>query len=157
MRGVAQPQGRERKADTDAAVRVLKRRGLRASASRRLILEILRDATAPLSAPEIARGPGTEGSIGLDLASVYRNLETLAEHELVQEIHAGRGPGRYVLAGTAAREYLACDDCGRILEIDRAELDEVRTLIRERYGYEVEFTRVPMVGRCGRCLSNSGR
>jgi len=122
-----------------------------------MILDFLRSAPGPLSAPEIARGPGGEGSSGLDLASVYRNLETLAEHDLVHEIHAGRGPGRYVLAGAAAREYLACEACGRVLEIDPAELDEVRTLIRERYGYEVAFRRVPMVGRCGRCVPNSCR
>ncbi len=156
---MARPHGREGIANptsADAAVAVLKRRGLRASASRRLILQILWGATTPLSAREISRGPGG-GSIGLDLASVYRNLEILAEHDLVHEIQAGRGPGRYVPAGLGEREYLACDRCGGILDVDPHELDGFRELIRERYGYEVTFRRVPMVGRCGRCLSKSGR
>jgi Fur family transcriptional regulator, ferric uptake regulator len=134
----------------DAAVTTLKRQGLRASASRRMIIQILRETVAPLSAREISSGPDG-GSIGLDLASVYRNLEILEEHGLVHQIQAGRGPGRYVLAGGVDREYLACDRCGAIADVDPDEMDSVRTVIRERYGYEVTFRHVPMVGLCRQC------
>jgi Fur family transcriptional regulator, ferric uptake regulator len=134
----------------DAALSALKRRGLRASASRRMILQILRETPSPLSAREISRGPDG-GSIGLDLASVYRNLEILEDHGLVDQIQAGKGPGRYVLAGGAEREYLMCNRCGAIAEVDPDELESVRAVIRERYGYEVSFRHVPMVGTCRRC------
>jgi Fur family transcriptional regulator, ferric uptake regulator len=136
----------------DRFVAALKSRGLRASASRRMIIQILRDSGTPLSAREIAHGPDGE-SIGLDLASVYRNLEVLEQHGLVHQIHAGKGPGRYFLAQAEDREYLACHRCGQIAEVDAIELDEVRALVRERYGYEVSFKRVPMVGLCRRCAS----
>ncbi len=139
----------------DAAVSALRRRGLRASSSRRLIIQILRETVAPLSAREISRGPDG-ASIGLDLASVYRNLEILEEHGLVDQIQAGRGPGRYVLAGGVEREYLVCDRCGAIADLDPGEMDGVRTVIRERYGYEVTFRRVPMVGLCQKCRSAAG-
>jgi Fur family transcriptional regulator, ferric uptake regulator len=138
----------------DRFVCALKSRGLRASASRRLIIQILRDTRTPLSAREIGQGPDGE-SIGLDLASVYRNLEVLEQHGLVHEIHPGKGPGRYVLAQAEDREYLVCDGCGGIEGVDAIELDGVRALVRERYGYEVSFKRVPMVGRCRRCGSAS--
>jgi Fur family transcriptional regulator, ferric uptake regulator len=140
----------------DAAVTTLKRQGLRASASRRMIIQILRETVAPLSAREISSGPDG-GSIGLDLASVYRNLEILEEHGLVHQIQAGRGPGRYVLAGGVDREYLACDRCGAIADVDPDELDSVRRVIRERYGYEVTFRHVPMVGLCRQCLAEADR
>jgi Fur family transcriptional regulator, ferric uptake regulator len=140
----------------DAAVTTLKRQGLRASASRRMIIQILRETVAPLSAREISSGPDG-GSIGLDLASVYRNLEILEEHGLVHQIQAGRGPGRYVLAGGVDREYLACDRCGAIADVDPDEMDSVRTVIRERYGYEVTFRHVPMVGLCRQCLAEVDR
>lgn len=140
----------------DAAVSALKRRGLRASASRRMIIEILRETVAPLSAREISRGPDG-GSIGLDLASVYRNLEILEEHGLVHQIQAGRGPGRYLLAGGVEREYLVCDRCGAIADVDPDEMDGVRTVIRERFGYEVRFRRVPMVGLCRKCFAEAAR
>lgn len=129
---------------------MLKRRGLRASASRRMIIQILWETAIPLSAREISRGPDG-GSIGLDLASVYRNLEILEDHGLVDQIQVGRGPGRYVLAGGAGREYLVCDRCGAITDLDPDDTDSVRATIHERYGYEVTFRHVPMVGICGNC------
>jgi Fur family ferric uptake transcriptional regulator len=138
----------------DQFVAALKSRGLRASASRRLIIKILRAKGTPLSAREIAHGPDGE-SIGLDLASVYRNLEVLEQHGLVHQIHAGKGAGRYVLALAEDREYLVCDRCGETAGVDAIELDGIRALVRQRYGYEVSFTRVPMVGLCLRCGSAS--
>jgi Fur family transcriptional regulator, ferric uptake regulator len=138
----------------DRFIAALKSRGLRASASRRLIIQILRDSRSPLSAREIAHGPDGP-SIGLDLASVYRNLEVLEQHGLVHQIHAGKGPGRYFLAQAEDREYLVCHRCGEIAGVEAIELDGVRALVRERYGYEVSFRRVPMVGLCSGCGSPS--
>jgi Fur family ferric uptake transcriptional regulator len=139
----------------EAVTTALRRRGLRASASRRLIVQILLDAAGPLTAREISSGPDG-GSVGLDLASVYRNLETLEEHGLVDQIHPGQGPGRYILAGAGKREYLACERCGAVAVVDPGELDELRSSVRERFGYEVAFTDVPMVGVCRDCGSSGG-
>jgi hypothetical protein len=79
------------------AVAVLRARGLRLSAARRVVLEALYATDVPLSAEEIAEGIGTLPAS--DLASVYRNLETLERLGLVQHVHLGHGAGRYVRAG----------------------------------------------------------
>jgi Fur family transcriptional regulator, ferric uptake regulator len=135
---------------TQAALRALKSRGLRASASRRMIIQILLDAVVPLSAREIAAGP--DGAhIGLDLASVYRNLDILERNGLVHQIHPGQGPGRYVSVGAAEHEYLACERCGAIVELDPRELEDLRAEVEGRFGYEVSFRHVPMVGHCREC------
>jgi Fur family transcriptional regulator, ferric uptake regulator len=142
-------------ASADAVAAALRRRGLRVSASRRLIIQILLEAAGPLSAREISTGPNG-GSIGLDLASVYRNLEILERHGLADQIHLGQGPGRWMLAGAGEREYLACERCGAIEAVDPDELDEMRASIRERFGYEVAFGDTPMVGLCRRCREDGG-
>jgi Fur family transcriptional regulator, ferric uptake regulator len=116
-----------------------------------MIMKSLRDTTSPLSAREISRGPRGE-SIGLDLATVYRNLEVLERNGLVHQIHTGEGPGRYLLAGAEQCEYLVCDRCGAVEEVDPGELEDLRASIRRRFGYEVRFRRVPMVGKCRACL-----
>jgi Fur family transcriptional regulator, ferric uptake regulator len=127
--------------------------GLRISTARRLIVGFLFEAGEPVSAQQIATGlNGTP----LDLASVYRNLETLEGIGVVRHFHAGHGPGRYVLVGGGEREYLACDRCGAIEEVDPAELDRLRETVRKSYGYEVRFTHFPMVGRCPRCADGDG-
>jgi Fur family transcriptional regulator, ferric uptake regulator len=137
----------------DAVLRTLRERGLRISTARRMIVGYLFEAGAPVSAQQIAAGLDRTP---LDLASVYRNLETLEGHGVVRHFHAGHGPGRYVLVGDGEREYLACDRCGAIAEVDRSELDPVRDRVQDRFGYEVGFTHFPMVGLCPRCAARKG-
>jgi Fur family transcriptional regulator, ferric uptake regulator len=137
----------------DAVLRTLRERGLRISTARRVIVNYLFEARAPVSAQQIAVGLDRTP---LDLASVYRNLETLEEHGVVRHFHAGHGPGRYVLVGGGEREYLACDRCGAIEEVNRSELDALREDVQHRFGYEVGFTHFPMVGRCPRCAQRDG-
>jgi Fe2+ or Zn2+ uptake regulation protein len=139
--------------NADAVLRALRERGLRISTARRMIVSCLFEADAPVSAQQIAGGLDRTP---LDLASVYRNLETLEVHGVVRHFHAGHGPGRYVLVGRGEREYLACDRCGAIAEVDRAELDPVRDRVADLFGYEVGFTHFPMVGLCPRCAARRG-
>ena len=86
------------------------------------MLEALLAAREPISAEEIADGLGGRITQS-DIASVYRNLETLGSLGLVRHFHAGHGPGRYVLESRADREYLACESCGRVESVDPASLD----------------------------------
>jgi Fur family transcriptional regulator, ferric uptake regulator len=137
----------------DSILRELRERGLRISTARRLVVNYLFEAEAPVSAQQIAAGLDRTP---LDLASVYRNLETLEEHGVVRHFHAGHGPGRYVMVGGGEREYLACDRCGAIEEVDRSELDALRDDVQDRFGYEVGFTHFPMVGLCPRCAARNG-
>jgi len=137
----------------DAVLRTLRERGLRISMARRMIVGYLFEAGAPVSAQQIATGLDRTP---LDLASVYRNLETLEQHGVIRHFHAGHGPGRYVLVGGGEHEYLACDRCGAVAEVDRSELDPVRDRVQNRFGYEVGFTHFPMVGLCPRCAAREG-
>ena len=133
----------------DDAEAILRERGLRASTARRLVLETLFAAGAPLSAERVA-----EGVLGRvprsDLASVYRNLERLQEVGLVRHMHLGHGPGLYVLAGSA-QEYLVCESCDSMLAVDPSRLDGVRAAIRDGFGFQASFGHFPIVGLCPGC------
>lgn len=126
----------------------MRARGLRATAARRLVLEVLYEAGDPLPAERIAAALGGRS----DLASVYRNLETLEQIGLVRHFHLGHGAGLYVRAADA-REYLACETCGAVRTVAPEELEPARELIRRAFGYEARFTHFPIVGRCERCAS----
>jgi Fur family ferric uptake transcriptional regulator len=120
------------------------------------VLEALLAAREPISAEEIADGLGGKMTQS-DIASVYRNLETLGELGLVRHFHAGHGPGRYVLAGTGDREYLACESCGTLESVEPAALDAVREAVRELSGFEARFSHFPIVGLCPRCAEQRRR
>jgi Fur family ferric uptake transcriptional regulator len=132
-----------------AALAALQERGLRASSARRLVLEALYAAGDPVTAERIAAG--LDGRLPCsDLASVYRNLETLEEHGLVRHLHVGHGAGMYAPAGDA-RDYLACEGCGALRAVDPESLAPVREYLRRRFGLTAGFSHFPIVGRCSAC------
>lgn len=137
--------------DLNEAIDAVRRSGLRLTLARRLVLEALLAAPGPISAEEIADGLGGRITQS-DIASVYRNLETLGSIGLVRHFHAGHGPGRYVLESGADREYLACESCGRIEAVDPASLDGVRDAVRDLSGFEARFSHFPIIGLCPSCL-----
>ena len=133
----------------DSATDALRTQGLRVTAARRLVVEALFAADGPVSAERIA--DGVAGRVPRsDLASVYRNLELLEQVGLVRHVHLGHGPGLYALAGPA-HEYLVCESCSATIAVDESQLDDVRDLVRQRFGYEARFSHFPIVGLCADC------
>lgn len=140
--------------DVEDVFAALRGSGRRLSAARRLVLTALFAADRPVSAEQIAGGLG--GRMGeSDLTSVYRNLERLEELGVVRHVHFGHGPGLYALAGSGPREYIACERCERVTPVEPEELDEVRDLIRKRFGYEARFGHFPILGLCPDCAAKS--
>jgi Fur family transcriptional regulator, ferric uptake regulator len=140
--------------DLESAVDALRARGLRVSAARRLVLEALYGAPGPITADQIA--DGLAGRLPRsDLASVYRNLETLEQVGLVRHFHLGHGPGLYAPSGVGEREYLVCDACGSVKAVDPKQMNPVRTMIRKRFGYAARFSHFPILGLCANCASDA--
>jgi Fur family ferric uptake transcriptional regulator len=127
----------------------LRRQGGRLTTPRRLVLQALFAAGDLVTADRIAAG--TDTGVTLDLSSVYRNLERLEELGVVQHIHIGHGPSVYGLLAHGEHEYLVCEACGRVTAADAEQLDRVRGVIREQFGYEARFTHFPIHGRCSDC------
>ena len=141
--------------DLNEAIDAVRRSGLRLTSARRLVLEALLAARGPISAEDIADGLGGRMTQS-DIASVYRNLETLGGLGLVRHFHAGHGPGRYVLESLADREYLACESCGRVESVDPESLDGVRASVRDLTGFAARFSHFPIVGLCPECAAKRG-
>lgn len=127
-----------------AAVVALRTRGMRVSGPRRALLEALYDAPAPRTAEQLAGG--------LDMASVYRNLDALEQVGLVRHVHTGHGPGRYALAAPRGHGYAACEACGRHDPLPAEALDAVREAVRAATGFESDFIHFPIIGLCPECL-----
>jgi Fe2+ or Zn2+ uptake regulation protein len=135
--------------DVATAVNTLRAKGLRLSAARRLLLEVLYGADRPISAEEIAAG--NDGRLPpSDLASVYRNLERLEELGLVRHVHLGHGPGRYLPTGSTW-EFVVCEGCGEFVAVEPERLEAARRAVLEATGYEVRFAHFPVVGTCPPC------
>jgi Fur family transcriptional regulator, ferric uptake regulator len=131
------------------AVNALRARGLRLSSARRVLLEALFAAGRPLTAEELAGGDGGRVPPS-DLASVYRNLETLETLGLACHVHLGHGPGRWHPAG-APHEFVICERCDAVQALAPDALHGVRAAVRAAVGYEPRFTHFPLAGLCPAC------
>jgi Fe2+ or Zn2+ uptake regulation protein len=133
-----------------AALGTLRARGLRISSARRLVLAALFAAEGPVTAEEVAGG--LDGRLpASDLASVYRNLDTLETLGLVRHVHVGHGPGLYALAGHHDAGYAACERCGRHVALDGEALADIGAVVRAVSGFAPALAHFPIVGLCPEC------
>lgn len=144
MASHARPLRADRLGDALALLRV---RGVRLTGSRQAVLEALFADDEPRTAEEIA------AVAYVDLASAYRNLETLEELGLVCHVHLGHGPGLYALTGSAELQHAVCEVCGAHRSVPAAELAAVREAIRAVTGITARFSHFPIVGRCEDCVA----
>jgi Fur family transcriptional regulator, ferric uptake regulator len=134
-------------ATVDEAIDAMRERGMRVSTPRRLVLEALFAADGPVSAQQLS------GELAIDITSVYRNLEVLERFGVVGHVHLAHGAGLYVLAGRQQSEYLYCECCATLTAVAVEDLDPVRDLIQEQFGFQARFTHFAIVGLCERCAA----
>ncbi len=147
------PERRPRSFDSiDEVAEALRGAGHRLTTPARLVIDGLFAAEGPISAERLAERAGSGGA-ALELTSVYRNLERLERLGVVSHVHVGHGAGLYALARGRGRdrEYLVCERCGRVTEVDPEALDGVREELRRSFGYEVRFRHFPIHGFCDTC------
>jgi len=125
-----------------ALLNTVRAHGLRVSTARRQVLDSLLAADAPLTAEEIAGGA--------DVASVYRNLDTLEAIGIVRHVHLGHGPGRYVLK-TRTGGWTTCERCGRSTLLPTEALQQIRAVVLDTAGFDAPFSHFPIVGTCADC------
>ena len=79
----------------------------------------------------------------VDLASAYRNLETLEQLGIVRHVHLGHGPGLYARAGLAELEHAVCESCGAHRSVPAGDLQAARDAIYAATGITARFSHFP--------------
>ena len=135
---------------------LLREAGLRRTPVRVAVLDRVTAARQPLGAPEIIRRLGEE----TDPVTVYRTLNTLAEHRLVHRVRGEDGAWRYAATpGTIEAErrdhphaHFVCDSCGTVECMEEVPVPE--NLVKAKAlgrRYDVSHAEVVVHGTCPRC------
>jgi len=121
----------------DNATVVLRGAGLRASAGRQAVVELLGRQSCLLTAQEIADELRAEGSAG-STATVYRALETLHELGLVRRFDA-EGVARYEPVDPSGdhHHHIVLEDSGDVIPFEDEELERAIEGLGERLGMVV--------------------
>ena len=134
------------KQDRTRNERLLREAGLRITAPRRVILDILAETEDHPDAIEIHRR-AVERDAGVSLATVYRTMKALEESGAIQRHAFGDGPARFEKAEGAHHDHLIDVDTGDVIEFTSDRIEALQEEIAERLGYEIVHHRLELYGR----------
>ena len=124
-------------------------RGYKVTPQRRIILQVLSDSHRHLSAEEIAEEV-KQIEPGISVATVYRNLNLLADIGIVSRLDLHEGPARYEL-NQGHNHHLVCLGCGNAIKLGFCPMQgEIKKIIEES-GFEVDSHHFEITGYCQEC------
>ena len=131
---------------------VLSRAGLKRGGARERVIALLAREPCALTAVEIEDALRDSGR-PTGRASIYRVLDLLAEHGLVERIAVGDGQTRFERVHPSGHHHhhLVCGRCGRLVAFDDPGLERAIDELSGRLGVTVESHDVLLRGACGRC------
>ena len=130
----------------------LRKQGFRVTPQRAVILETIAHMDGHRTAQEVYHAAG-ERLPGLNLATIYRTLETLHAASLVDLFDTG-GVTRFSLRDPEhPHGHLVCHRCGKTLTLDPANAASLAGKIRRETGFEIALDHLTLVGLCEDCAS----
>jgi Fur family ferric uptake transcriptional regulator len=118
----------------------------RRTEQREAILDALRASDRAVTAQEL------HGELdGVGLATVYRNLQRLAEDGTADTLRRDNGEQAFLICGLGHHHHLTCRVCGRVVQIRDCRLDDwARSVAAEHRFAQVEH-HAELVGVCAGC------
>ncbi len=137
-----------------SCLETLKRRGLKLTPQRRLIVDIIHDAHQHISAEEIIelvrqRMPGVNKS------TIYRTLDVLEQSGAVYKSEAN---DRFIYhhAEEGHHHHLVCSGCGKTVECSEDLFGPIEKSLIRRYGFVADFKHLVIEGLCQSCKDMTG-
>ena len=127
--------------------------GLEATAHRLRVLEAIGDSTFPLSA--VAIHQSVAGRRAINRVTVYRILDTLVEHGVVERISTGGRAFNYGLAPNAHHQphpHFYCTRCGRMRCLAPESLNVDSHPLWKTFPGRIDRIEVRVDGVCKNCL-----
>ena len=127
-------------------------RGVRLTALRRRILELLWESQQPLGAYDLIEGLKQDVGRPVGPPTVYRTLEFLMAQGLVSKIQSRNA---YVPCAHPERRhncvFFMCLRCGASSEVENAEIEQLLDEDAARLGYHIARLVVEVEGMCRPC------
>jgi Fe2+ or Zn2+ uptake regulation protein len=129
----------------------LNQKGFRLTQPRRVVMEILDSAPAPLSPQTIYQNSMEKGE-EVGLVTVYRTLELLMDLHMVRRVHGHGGCHGYVSASPGHFHHIVCQECGKAVEFNGAsDLSALVNRIQQQTGFIIDGHLLQLQGICPDC------
>jgi Fur family ferric uptake transcriptional regulator len=128
---------------------LLRARGGRVTSSRRILLEVLFEATGHLSVEDLAVAVQSR-TPDVHVSTIYRNIEDLERLGVVTHSHLGHGPVAYQLA-SMAHAHFVCESCGVRIEAPDTMFGSLARSAKADLGFTIDPHHFAIQGRCANC------
>ena len=125
----------------------LKAGGLKITPARLSLLDILKHAKKPLSIKEISKILG-----GPDLVTLYRNIESLMDLKLVNQINLKDWQAYFELNDSKQHHHhIICTNCGKMEDVEIKEVKLDKTFLKKHGFAKVTDHSLEFFGLCSKC------
>ena len=128
----------------------LRDRGLRLTPQRELVLAAVRELGH--ATPEEVAEKVRQSHPGINLSTVYRNLETLENVGLVLHTHLGHGGATYHAAEELTQLQLVCGVCGSVGDAPIEAAASFVTSLADDFGFRTDVSHFAIYGTCADCF-----
>lgn len=130
----------------------LKRKGLKQTSQRGVILDSFLSTTMHVSADEL-HDMIRKQNPRIGFSTVYRTLRLFTDCGLAREVNFGDGRARFERAFDKSQHgHLICTRCGKTEEFSIGSMQKLIKQITARSGFRAEGHRFEVYGLCKRCL-----
>lgn len=120
--------------------------GLRITGPRRLILQVLEAADDHPSVEELYRRIQAQDAC-VNIATVYRTMNILAEHGMIERHTFEDGRLRYEAAPEEHHDHLIDMDTGEVIEFRSDEIERLQQEIAHSHGFDIVSHRLEIYVR----------
>jgi Fur family ferric uptake transcriptional regulator len=118
----------------------------RRTEQREAIVEALRGSDRAVTAQEL------HGQLeGVGLATVYRNLQRLADEGDADTLRRDNGEVAFLLCGRGHHHHLTCRLCGRVEQVRDCRLDDWARDVAAGHGFSEVEHHAELYGVCAPC------
>ncbi len=131
-------------------VATLRRYGYKLTPQRRAVIRAITSSQDHLTPATIYQKVHQDHP-NIGLVTIYRTLETLAELELICELHAGGICHSYTIGTRQRHHHLICSNCGIVINFPRFGLREVEQNLSRETGFRIDDYLLEFIGLCKAC------
>ena len=131
----------------------LRKRGVRLTRQRRILLDLIDNSGQHLDAESLFT-MAKEQDPKLNRVTVYRTLKLLKEGGLVDELdlmHYGGDQHYYETRLKQEHAHVICLRCGKVEEFFGEPLQKLRRQVESHFGFQILLARTEIGGYCSHC------
>ncbi len=128
--------------------------GQRLTPQRRLVLDVMQKSHGHVTVDDIMNRV-VQHDPAINLATVYRILGWLTEHQIICVTDMGDRDLSYEYLGNPRHHHLVCQDCGAQIEVPFDLMSSVISKLRNQYGFEARIDHQAIFGTCKHCQSSN--